>query len=108
MVSELQKSSKSLNLNFTSWPLKSLIFENDNFFEETNSRLLFQKFSQSRSESQKDLFEYAEPGDYETHLIYETLPSIVQRIDLRNKDKTLIKLKPMRGGFLWHPYNTKD
>ena len=88
-------------INFTAWPLNKLLFETD--VKNLNGKFLFQKFNQSQSDLQKDLFEYAEPGDYETHLIYDTLPSIVQRIDLRNKDKTNVDLRPNRAGFLWFP-----
>nr|AYC64519.1 hypothetical protein Ycf1 [Pseudoderbesia arbuscula] len=94
---------KSSIVQFTSWPLHSFVLETP---DGLKGQFLFQKFNQSKSELQKDLFEYAEPGDYETHLIYDTLPSIVQRIDLRNKDKTNIKLKPTRSGFMWPPFNT--
>ena len=59
--------------------------------------LCFKKFDQAQTDLQKDLFEYTEIGDYESHLIYETLPSIIKRIDLRNKDKMLISLKPNYG-----------
>ncbi|BEI31697.1 hypothetical chloroplast RF1 (chloroplast) [Bryopsis sp. KO-2023] len=87
------------SVQFTAWPLNRLIFETN--MQTSTGKFLFQKFNQSQSDLQRDLFEYAEPGDYETHLIYETLPSIVQRIDLRNKDKTNVDLRPTRGGFLW-------
>nr|YP_009330314.1 Ycf78 [Lambia antarctica]ANN39063.1 Ycf78 [Lambia antarctica] len=92
------KSSKPKLVNFSTWPLQQLNFEEN----KQNARFLFQKFNNSQSDLQKDLFEYAESGDYETRLIYDTLPGIVQRIDLRNKDKTNIKLKPNRGGFIWY------
>lgn len=93
------KVTNQNNLIFTTWPLNRFLFETN--IQNSKGKFLFQKFNQSQSDLQKDLFEYAEPGDYETHLIYDTLPSIVQRIDLRNKDKTNIDLKPNRGGFLW-------
>ncbi len=86
-------------INFTTWPLNSWVFENST--ADGAGQFLFQKFHQSQSDLQRDLFEYAEPGDYETHLIYDTLPSIAKRIDLRNKDKINIQLKPNRGSFLW-------
>nr|YP_009306246.1 hypothetical protein [Derbesia sp. WEST4838]AOP19150.1 hypothetical protein [Derbesia sp. WEST4838] len=88
----LSNSSKEdLNLVFTSWPY--LVNPN----ELSSSQYMFQKFDQAQTDLQKDLFEYTEMGDYESHLIYETLPSIIRRIDLRNKDKALIPLKPTYG-----------
>lgn len=79
---------KNLKINFTSWPY---------IINSENSKFMFQKFDQAQTDLQKDLFEYTEIGDYESRLIYETLPSIIKRIDLRNKDKTLISLKPNYG-----------
>ena len=93
------KITSQNRINFTAWPLNRFLFETN--LQTSTGKFLFQKFNQSQSDLQRDLFEYAEPGDYETHLIYDTLPSIVQRIDLRNKDKTTVDLKPNRGGFLW-------
>ena len=79
---------QSTKINFTSWPY---------VINSNNSKFMFQKFDQAQTDLQKDLFEYTEIGDYESHLIYETLPSIIKRIDLRNKDKMLISLKPNYG-----------
>ena len=93
------KITNNKHLNFTAWPIDRFLFETN--LQASPGKFLFQKFNQSQSDLQKDLFEYAEPGDYETHLIYDTLPSIVQRIDLRNKDKTNVGLKPNRGSFVW-------
>lgn len=88
------KQSKIQQINFSIWPIRKN--KNTNTF-----KVLYQKFDQSKSDLQKDLFEYAESGDYETRLIYETLPSIVKRVDLRNKDKIHMDLKPTIGGFFW-------
>lgn len=88
-LSKFQKDE--FNLVFTSWPY--LVNTND----FNSSQYMFQKFDQAQTDLQKDLFEYTEMGDYESHLIYETLPSIIRRIDLRNKDKALIPLKPNYG-----------
>ena len=79
---------QNTKINFTSWPY---------VVNSNNSKFMFQKFDQAQTDLQKDLFEYTEIGDYESHLIYETLPSIIKRIDLRNKDKMLISLKPHYG-----------
>lgn len=86
-----EQDKTKMNIYFTSWPYLS------NPSDIQTSQFMFQKFEQAQTDLQKDLFEYTEIGDYESHLIYETLPSIIKRIDLRNKDKALIVLKPTYG-----------
>nr|YP_009532759.1 hypothetical protein Ycf1 [Pedobesia claviformis]AYC65270.1 hypothetical protein Ycf1 [Pedobesia claviformis] len=75
-------------INFITWPLNQFNLE-----QKHNSKFMFYRVDQAQSELQKDLFEYTELGDYETHLIYDTLPAIIKRVDLRNKDKSNISLK---------------
>ena len=82
---QLGESNKQ-SIIFTSWPY---------IHEFNKGQFMSQKFTQAQTDLQKDLFEYTEVGDYETHLIYDTLPSIIKRIDLRNKDKAMIQLKPL-------------
>lgn len=49
--------------------------------------------------SADDVFKYAEPQMEEESLIYDKLPNIVQRIEMKNKLQ--ISLAPTRGGFIW-------
>lgn len=86
--------SHSLNSNhsqlpFISWPIQQFSSK-----YSTSPQFMFHQIDDANSDLQKDLFEYTEMGDYETRLIYHTLPYIVKRVDLRNKDKSQIIFKP--------------
>nr|YP_009519599.1 hypothetical protein Ycf1 [Udotea argentea]AYC65539.1 hypothetical protein Ycf1 [Udotea argentea] len=48
-----------------------------------------------------DLFKYAEPLMEEENIIYENLPTLVKKIELKNPEKMQNSLAPTRGGFLW-------
>ena len=37
----------------------------------------------------------------ENTIIYETLPNIVRRVDLKTSEKLNTSLIPLRGGFVW-------
>nr|YP_009472733.1 hypothetical protein [Codium arenicola]ARO74336.1 hypothetical protein [Codium arenicola] len=78
---------------FMSWPVQRI-----QFLENKYSSYLFSQFDQTQNDLQKDLFSYHEHGELDTQLSYETLPTILRRVDLRNKDKSQIQLKPLRGG----------
>jgi len=90
---QLNRGLVDYRFQFTSWPYQHL--------DTKRGVFMFHKFNNAQSDLQKDLFEYTENGEYETHLIYETLPSIIKKVDLRNKDKSLMSLKPRYGAFVW-------
>ena len=81
--------SNNLELPFISWPIQQFSSKYRIF-----PKFMFHQVDDANSDLQKDLFEYTEMGDYETRLIYHTLPYIVKRVDLRNKDKSQIMFKP--------------
>lgn len=84
-------------IEFIAWPVQSLLPA------QTNYNLLYDHANSATNQQHDlhDLFEYAESGDYETRLIYETLPSFVRRVDLRNKDKNQVNLSPVTRGLSW-------
>ena len=94
-IVQLNTPKSDFRFEFTSWPLAQIRVDTQ------KGQFMFHKFNEVQSDLQKDLFEYTENGEYETHLIYETLPSLIKRVDLRNKDKSLISLKPVYGAFTW-------
>ena len=59
---------------------------------------LFRTYNEMKG-SADDLYRYAEPLMEEEILIYDKLPSLVQRIEVKNKLQ--MSLAPTRGGFLW-------
>nr|YP_009519307.1 hypothetical protein Ycf1 [Codium arabicum]AYC65189.1 hypothetical protein Ycf1 [Codium arabicum] len=90
------KKTFNSGLNFVAWPI-----QRRNFLEHNKYSYLFYQFDQTQNELQKDLFSYHEQGDLDTQIIYDTLPTLIQRVDLRNKDKSTIQLKPIRAGLSW-------
>lgn len=100
ITNQFLNSEKLFHLNnsesssfFLSWPIQRM-----QFLKNKSSSYLFSQFDQTQNDLQKDLFSYQEHAEFETQLSYETLPTILQRVDLRNKDKCQIQLKPLRGG----------
>nr|QHD45139.1 Ycf1 [Codium fragile] len=89
-------SNLDASLNFISWPVQKI-----QFLQNDQASFLFYQFAQTQNDLQKDLFSYREQGELDTQLIYDTLPTILQRVDLRNKDKSKIQLKTTRGGLIW-------
>lgn len=84
---------------FTTWPVSDVEAE------------LFPLFSRlyrvPEDLESTNLFVYLEPDLEEEEIIYETLPSIVDRININNQTKLLHSLAPKRGGYIWpgeHPY----
>nr|YP_009519185.1 hypothetical protein Ycf1 [Caulerpa verticillata]AYC65057.1 hypothetical protein Ycf1 [Caulerpa verticillata] len=90
-------------LFFTTWPVSSVDAE------------LFPLFSRlyriPEDLESNNLFVYLEPDLEEEEIIYETLPSIVDRININNQTKLLHSLAPKRGGYIWpgeYPYLKKS
>ena len=96
-VTDVTKS-KSLKkdktvLTFTTWPVTEKALQKNS---------LLSRLFRTRTEmtgTTDDLFKYTEPLMEEESVIYKKLPSIVQRIELKNKIQ--LSLAPTRGGFIW-------
>lgn len=94
-------NKRSSIINFITWPLSKQKIEKLKKKPRQPFILIFSEFDDPKNEQQRDIFEYAEPEDYDIRLIYEALPSILKRVDLRDKEKGLIRLEPLRGGIIW-------
>ena len=86
---------KSDKIAFTTWPVTEEVLRNSPHL----SRLF--RTREEISFSGDDLFKYAEPLMEEDTIIYEKLPNIVQRVELKNTEKLQTSLAPTRGGFIW-------
>lgn len=92
---------KAKNIRFITWPLSKAKIETLKDNSKVSATLMFSSYDDPANVLQRDIFEYAEPEDYEIRLIYDTLPSLLRRVDLRDKEKAKIYLKPLRGGIMW-------
>ena len=94
-----KKTNNNINFIFTTWPISNK--------EAFYTNLLLNRSYLNRGELNfaeldgDDLFEYAEPPMEENTIIYETLPTIVRRVDLKTSEKLNTSLIPLRGGFVW-------
>nr|UXE30891.1 hypothetical protein Ycf1 [Ostreobium quekettii] len=100
-LSQNMKGKNPYNINFITWPLSKSKIEKIKYRPQVSANLMSSSYDDPKNKLQRDIFEYAEADDYDIRLIYETLPSLVRRVDLRDKDKGFISLKPLRGGFVW-------
>ena len=83
------------NFQFTTWPVTEKAFKTNPVL----SRLYRTYDEMKMMGSADDVFKYAEPQMEEESLVYDKLPSIVQRIEIKNKLQ--MSLAPKRGGFIW-------
>lgn len=81
------------SFKFTTWPVTEKAFQTNPLLSR-----LFRTYDEMKG-SAEDLYTYAEPLMEEESLIYDKLPSLVQRIEVKNKLQ--MSLAPRRGGFLW-------
>lgn len=81
------------NFKFTTWPVTEKALQRNPLLSR-----LFRTYDEMKG-SADDLYRYAEPLMEEESLIYDKLPSLVQRIEVKNKLQ--MSLAPTRGGFLW-------
>ena len=95
-----KKTNKKI-LQFLAWPSKQTVTKGLRPLSNPKIRFLFSSFDELATQHQHDIFEYPEDGDSEIHLVYDTLPSLLKRVDLIDKEKIRIFLHPLRGGFLW-------
>ena len=92
------KNKKNLtiqNFQFTTWPVTEKALK----MNPSLSRLYRTYEEMKMMGSADDVFKYAEPQMEEESLIYDRLPNIVQRIEMKNKLQ--MSLAPTRGGFIW-------
>ena len=83
------------NFQFTTWPVTEKALK----INPLLSRLYRTYEEMKMMGSADDVFKYAEPQMEEESLIYDKLPNIVQRIEMKNKLQ--MSLAPTRGGFIW-------
>ena len=86
-------SANIQSFKFTTWPVTEKALQRNPILSR-----LFRTYDEMKS-SADDLYKYAEPLMEEESLIYDKLPSLVQRIEVKNKLQ--MSLAPTRGGFLW-------
>nr|YP_009519650.1 hypothetical protein Ycf1 [Udotea flabellum]AYC65627.1 hypothetical protein Ycf1 [Udotea flabellum] len=86
------------SFTFTTWPVSEKAFQTNSLLKRLYSTREDLDLAVSEGE---DLFKYAEPLMDEENVIYEKLPNIVQRVELKNPDKIQTSLAPTRGGFVW-------
>ena len=94
-------SKKSNIIQFVTWPLSRQKIEKLKDNSRKPAVLMFSAFDDPANEQQRDIFEYAEPDDYDIRVVYEALPSILKRVDVRDKEKEQVYLRPLRGGIIW-------
>ena len=97
-TSQNKKNLKNLaiqNFQFTTWPVTEKALKMNPLL----SRLYRTYDEMKMMGSADDVFKYVEPQMEEESLIYDKLPSIVQRIEMKNKLQ--MSLSPIRGGFIW-------
>nr|UXE31126.1 hypothetical protein Ycf1 [Ostreobium quekettii] len=100
-INKKSDNKKSNTVHFITWPLSKEKIEQLKSNNRISANLMFSSYDDPANEQQRDIFEYAESDDYDVRLIYDTLPSILKRVDLRDKDKEHVYVKPLRGGILW-------
>ena len=100
-LSSRRSSRKSNMINFVTWPLSRQKMEKLKNYPQKPAALMFSSYDDPANEQQRDIFEYTESDDYDIRLVYETLPSILKRVDLRDKEKGQVYVRPLRGGIIW-------
>ena len=100
-LSSRRSSRKSNMINFVTWPLSRQKMEKLKNDSQKPAALMFSAYDDPANEQQRDIFEYTESDDYDIRLVYETLPSILKRVDLRDKEKEQVYVRPLRGGIIW-------
>lgn len=96
-----RSSRKSKMINFVTWPLSRHKIERLKNYSQKSAALMFSAYDDPAYEQQRDIFEYTESDDYDIRIVYETLPSILKRVDLRDKEKEQVYVRPLRGGVIW-------
>ena len=95
LMSRTLTSQNKKNFQFTTWPVTEKALKMNPLL----SRLYRTYDEMKKAGSADDVFKYAEPQMEEESLIYDKLPNIVQRIEMKNKLQ--MSLAPKRGGFIW-------
>lgn len=105
-----KRPKKSRRIRFIAWPLNNSKIEEIKDSLNYRLNLAYSTYSEQTQDPQKDIFEYSDVDESDNGLIYETLPSFLKRVELRDKDKSIIILQPLKGGFAWsgnEPLNTE-
>lgn len=98
---QIPKKSKRRRIRFLEWPLKPVKIEDIKNDLNYHLNLNYSEYLEQTFQLQKDLFEYTDVLDYDNKLVYETLPAFFKRLEIKDKDKSLILLHPLKGGFAW-------
>nr|YP_009519102.1 hypothetical protein Ycf1 [Callipsygma wilsonis]AYC64976.1 hypothetical protein Ycf1 [Callipsygma wilsonis] len=80
--------------NFYIWPVSKRKLK-------TNELLNRSYRTQNQISAVDDVFEYMEPMMEDIAMIYDSLPSIVKRIELKSQERLELLLKPTLGGVFW-------
>nr|AYC64466.1 hypothetical protein Ycf1 [Pseudochlorodesmis sp. HV01306c] len=102
---DFSKFRKTLNASkeniqdftFTTWPVTAKALQKNPYL----SRLFQTREDTLKKGSGDDLFKYSEPFMEEDSIIYDKLPTLVNRVELKNPEKLQTFLKPVRGGWVW-------
>lgn len=92
---------KDRTIYFITWPISKQRMEKLKYKPQKSINFISSSFDDPINDQQRDIFEYAESDDYDIRLIYEALPSIIKRVDLREKEKAQVYVQPIRGGIIW-------
>ena len=87
------------NFTFTTWPIS----DKEKFYENTFLKRLYRNqrdLNFLNLKGGEDLFKYISPTDEEV-IMYKTLPSTLDRVDLKNTNKINSFSAPSQGGFFW-------
>lgn len=84
---------------FLNWPLSDSKLDSVKRSPKPPVNLLFNVYDDPAYVQERDLFEY--PIGDNLQVVSETLPSVVRRLDLRERDKVNTILHPLRGGYVW-------
>ena len=90
---------ESKTIHFLTWPIPDEKIKKTSYSQKPPLNLLYNFYDDPGYALERDLFEY--PVGDKIELVFKTLPSLVRRIDLRERDKVRVPLHPVRGGYVW-------
>lgn len=90
---------KFQSLYFLTWPIPDSKIDNKKREIKPPLNLFFNVYDDPAYPQERDLFEY--PIEEKLELVSETLPSTIRRIDVREREKILKPIHPLRGGYVW-------
>lgn len=94
-----KKKKKSETIHFLTWPIPDSKIEDVKRSAKPPLNSLFIVYDDRAYAQERDLFEF--PVGEKVELVFKTLPSLVRRIDLRDREKIRVPLHPLPGGYVW-------